>query len=545
MLSTATSDVEGCLQEIQALDAAGCEMIRLTVPSKKDLSAMPEIRRRMREEGISRPLIADVHFAPQLAVDACEFFEKVRINPGNYAGRPKGSLVKDSKPGDFRAGYERLREAITPLVHNLKRYRRALRIGVNQGSLSQRMVERYGDSPLGMVHSALEMIEMVEEQGLDQLVVSLKSSNPIIVQKAYRLLLNKQSPENRVATHLGVTEAGNELMGRMKSLVGIGVLLADGIGDTIRVSLTEPGPNEIAFARELVTAVSLMERSGETVCRHWSRPLDHQKAASAATYLASVTLGGGSSLKIGKHARSVLPTCEFPFKPDFTYQKQFSQIYISDQKQPLDVVSLNTEGSLTSISDDVAPGILLRSEKPLFDLRRLHQIRESGENRGSPVGLLLPESKNETGLLEEIELAGILSEGLVDFLLLPENPDSTILTRLLALLQATRVRMITTDYIICPSCGRTLFDIQQTAEAVKRHTRHLKGLKIGVMGCIVNGPGEMADADFGYVGSGKGKVDLYYGQSRVRRNIPETEAVATLIELIKEKGQWQDPADET
>jgi len=537
MLSTPTHDVEGCLNEIQALDRAGCEMIRLTVPTMKDLAAMPEIRRLMREEGIARPLIADVHFSPRLAVDACEFFEKVRINPGNYSDRPKSTGGKETGLS-FDDGHEKLREAIGPLVANLKKYLRALRIGVNQGSLSTRMIERYGDSPQGMVASALEMVDLFEDQGFDQLVVSLKSSNPIIVQKAYRLLLEEQTGGNPVALHLGVTEAGNELMGRIKSLVGIGVLLADGIGDTIRVSLTEPGANEIGFARLLVDAVVNSGIVPETEDRSWKRRLDDHRIENRGFTLGGLTLGAQSGLKVGQLAETVLPASEFPFEPDFSYQVSADAVFLNGCPKPLFVLTEDCIEKAIPDSSEKNAGVLVQTGTSLRSLRAIYR-ELPGHKAGLPIGLMAPDGSSENNLFQEIQLAGALSEGLVDFLLIPEQIASEPLTRLLCLLQATRVRMMTTDYIICPSCGRTRFDIQQTAAEIKKHTGHLKGLKIGVMGCIVNGPGEMADADFGYVGSGEGQVDLYFGQNRVRRGIRESEAVEKLIELIKEKGRWQ------
>ncbi len=536
MLSSPTSDVTRCFNEIQALDSVGCEMIRLTVPSRKDLAAVPEIRRLMKEEGIVRPLIADVHFSPQLAVDACEFFEKVRINPGNYSDRPK-SAAGNQEIVNFEEGYEKLRDAIVPLVDNLKKYRRALRIGVNHGSLSSRMIEQYGDSPQGMVASALEMIDLFESQGFDQLVVSLKSSNPIIVQKAYRLLIEQQIGDTPVALHLGVTEAGNDMMGRIKSLVGIGVLLADGLGDTIRVSLTEPGPNEIEFAKALIQSISNSPPGAKVAKGVWERALNHRSVENKSLEVDGLTLGDQSGLKIGQAENSELPICEFQFDSDFSYRISKEGIFLNGRQVPLHVIAEDHIGDpdLENISQSAA--VLIQSRVPLHHLRRIYHETKTAQV-GFPIGLMVPVGLEKADLFQEIQLAGILSEGLVDFLLLPEKISSSALTRLLCLLQATRARMVTTDYIICPSCGRTLFDIEKTAAEIKKHTGHLKGLKIGVMGCIVNGPGEMADADFGYVGSGQGKVDLYFGQTMVRRGIAENKAVEKLIELIKKKGRW-------
>lgn len=538
MLSSPTHDVSSCFDEIRALDGVGCEMIRLALPSRKDLSSMPEIRRLMREEGIVRPLVADVHFSPQLAVEACEFFEKIRINPGNFSDRPKRAAGGDEEGIDFDEGYEKLKEALVPLIRNLKRYQRALRIGVNHGSLSKRMIERYGDSPLGMVESALEMIDLFESQEFDQLVVSLKSSNPIIVQKAYRLLVEKQTGNNPVALHLGVTEAGNDMMGRLKSLVGIGVLLADGMGDTIRVSLTEPGPNEIAFARELIDSIVDSEIRTKSADGFWERSLTHRSVANQPFTEGDLIVGGQSGLKIGTVKDTMLPDCEFPVESDFSYQSLADGIKINGHLKPLLMITEDRLGDPIPLSNGQYAAVLVQTRTPLLHLRKIYHQTKAGK-AGLPIGLIVPFMQDEADLFQEIQLAGALSEGLLDFILIPEKINSESLTRLLYLLQATRARIITTDYIICPSCGRTLFDIEQTAAEIKKHTSHLKGLKIGVMGCIVNGPGEMADADFGYVGSGKGLVDLYFGQTRVCRGIEESKAVEKLIELIKEKGRWQ------
>jgi len=359
MLSSSTKDVTACFKEIQALDQAGCELIRLTVPSRKDLDAVPEIRRLMVEENVRRPLIADIHYSPQLALDACELFEKVRINPGNFSDRPRNS---GSKPGtDFEEGYQKLKEAVAPLAFKLKKFECALRIGVNHGSLSSRMMERFGDSPLGMVMSALEMTDLFEEAGFDQLVVSLKSSNPLIVQRAYRLLIEKQAARNPVAVHLGVTEAGNDLMGRIKSLVGIGVLLGDGIGDTIRVSLTEPGPNEIKFARQLITAVKNAQDQYSTRDEPWKRPINHEQTPGRTFMLHGMTSGKG--LQIGQFHEKPLPGCDVQFRPDFTYRLIQDQVFLGDESEPLPV--LNREMMKKLVLPEDATRVLISSESPL------------------------------------------------------------------------------------------------------------------------------------------------------------------------------------
>jgi (E)-4-hydroxy-3-methylbut-2-enyl-diphosphate synthase len=433
----------------------------------------------------------------------------------------------------FEEGYARLKEAIQPLIKALKKYRRALRIGVNQGSLSSRMMERYGDSPFGMVNSALEMAELFGEQGFEQLVISLKSSNPIVVQKAYRLLVEEQKGKAVIPMHLGVTEAGAGLMGRIKSLAGIGPLLKDGIGDTIRVSLTEDSANEILFANEFLPWV-LPERSSKQQLKEWQRPINHQRIINSSISLGSVKLGDGSPFKIGKPEHSILPETEVELEHDFEFTRENNQILSVNSDTSMLITETLEELSAANSGTEYS-AVVIKNKNPLYLLRKFYQIRS--DKTGLPVGYLLPDSL-DYGLLTQ--LAAALSEGLLDFCLLQDSINPDDLLGFLYLLQATRSKILVTDYITCPSCGRTLFDIQTTTARIKEKTSHLKGVKIGIMGCIVNGPGEMADADFGYVGSGVGKIDLYFGQERISRGINEEEAVDSLIGLIKQKGYWRD-----
>ncbi len=539
MLTSATTDIDGCMREIRALRQVNCELIRLTIPARKDLEAIAEIRHRMREEGILTPLVADVHFSPQLAIDACEWFEKIRINPGNFTDVSKNARRPDSLLW-MEEGRARLKEAIIPLVKNLKKYNCTLRIGVNHGSLSTRMIEQYGDSPKGMVESAVEMIELFEEQGFDQLVVSLKSSNPVVAQKAYRLLAAKQNRPNDVPLHLGVTEAGNGTMGRIKGLVGIGSLLRDGLGDTIRVSLTEESQNEIIFARKLVESLNYAMRSEEEDSADWFRDLEHRRVSNSLLNLRSVEIGGASPIKLGKQDIVKLAVSETDLEQDFEYSITQNEIYLEGQEKPV---------LRTSVLDEIGfdinsyySAILLSSPFPVNILRKYYQRRELHKKPSIPVGLMVSiDDKSDHALLLETELASVLSEGLVDFLMIPESLSSSDSERLICMLQATRNRTLLPDYIACPSCGRTLFDLRQVTGKIKQATQHLKDIRIGIMGCIVNGPGEMADADFGYVGSGAGKIDLYFGQERIKRGIDESHAVDALIQLIKDHNRWIDP----
>ncbi len=533
MLTSSTQDVPSCLEEIKSLFQVGCRLIRLTVPSKKDLDAVPELRRVLKEEGLDVLLVADIHFSPSLAVEACELFEKVRINPGNFSDRPKNSSgTIDEK--EFEEGTARLREAIRPLAAALIKNQRVLRIGVNQGSLSTRMMERYGDSPIGMVQSALEMAELFEEQGFDQLVISLKSSNPITVQKAYRLLVDSQKHREVIPMHLGVTEAGDGIMGRIKSLAGIGPLLMDGIGDTIRVSLTEESANEIIFANQLLPSILQKKEATGSTRKAWQRPFTHQRIQSEPVNFGTTRLGGGSPFKIGEPDNGSVPKTGLELESDFEYREnqQGKEVFLGSSAL-LKVSTLHELNSVTRSPKYSAS--VLTTENPIYLLRSYY--KDNNSRAGKPVGYRVP-SKPDYNLLTQ--LAAALSEGLLDFFLLPDRIEANDLLGVLYLLQATRMKILVADYIACPSCGRTLFDIQSTTARIKEKTSHLKGIKIGIMGCVVNGPGEMADADFGYVGSGTGKIDLYFGQDRVRRGISEDEAVDKLIELIKEKGYWKD-----
>ncbi|MGK0288599.1 MAG: (E)-4-hydroxy-3-methylbut-2-enyl-diphosphate synthase [bacterium] len=535
MLTTPASQTELCFTEIQGLANVDCELIRITIPSSKELDAIPEIRRRMKEEGILIPLVADVHFVPKLAMNSCELFEKVRINPGNFSDRSKNSIKQD-KGESFEDGRERLKELIIPLAKNLKRYDCAVRIGVNQGSLSTRMMEKYGDSPVGMVESALETINLFEEQNFDQIIVSLKSSNPIIVQKAYRLL-SQQLPELATPLHLGVTEAGNGLMGRIKSVAGIGALLADGIGDTIRVSLTEPAHEEVIFAKQFLQSFNFQEDPVKS--EFLEIPLEQNRVKNSSVTYASTDFGGGSHLKLGHSSESVPAETDFPVEWDFQYTKKEQDYFLKGQSKP--ILQLK---KLSDLQKDLSnySSILFDFENPVFQTRKFYESLKN-QSCDLPCGIVLPNKELGKDYLFETQLATLLGEGYLDFVLIPENISSDLLTQYLFLLQATRSKIFTTDYIACPSCGRTQFDLQATTQRIKEETSHLAGIKIGVMGCIVNGPGEMADADVGYVGSGVGKIDLYLGQKQIRKNVPEEEAVEALIHLIKEQGMWKDKDD--
>ena len=537
MLTSLTSDANSCFKEILSLVNVGCQLIRLTIPSLKDLEYIAQLRYLMQEEGIIVPLVADVHFSPNIAVAACEFFEKVRINPGNYTDVSKNSK-KHHGAEWFEVGRENLKEAIIPLVKQLKYYRRALRIGVNHGSLSTRMIEKYGDSPRGMVESALEMINLFEAKGFDQLVVSLKSSNPVVVQKAYRLLVDHSPGKEAVPLHLGVTEAGNGIAGRVKGLAGIGSLLIDGIGDTIRVSLTEESQNEIVFAQKLLHGIGSYRSKDKIDNNRWQREINHQRIINPSIIVDGIEIGNGTPLKLGILKGTTLDVEKNRSEIDFEYQIKKNNIFILGNKKRLQLPNdFSADSDLSDLPD--YDGIIVENSANTLYLLRKHYKAFS---INKPVGMFYPlrDSEAET-LFLETQLSAILSEGLLDFLLIPKNINANQLERAFYLLQATRSKIFFPDYIACPSCGRTLFDLQLATQKIKKATSHLKGVKIGIMGCIVNGPGEMADADFGYVGSGRGKIDLYLGQQQIKKGVDEQNAVDDLVDLIKENGRWIDP----
>ena len=530
MITASAVQLAQAVAQIQELDQVGCQLIRLSIPSKKELDAIPALRLELERLGINRPLVADVHFSPALAILSCQWFEKVRINPGNFSDSPKNSGSAPIDPAAFEAGRLRQKEALAPLAQELLKYDRAVRVGVNQGSLSERMMNRYGDSPLGMVHSALETVDLLEELGVQKIVISLKSSNPLVVQKAYRLLAQLRAPKEPLPLHLGVTEAGDGVMGRAKSLAGVGPLLYDGLGETLRVSLTEPCKNEIAYGRTLLDSLAVRETLAPEKPKRWFRELDHRRVHNQT----GVGLTG-LELPLGQGA----PVLLLGLRPAVEYSGLETNGWLEFKEGKL----VGFEGTVwPQITDPAqvlppAPGLVLDLEQPLLPLRELYSRLGQAP---APLGLWVKPHHLHSPLAQT-ELAALLGEGLVDFLLLDSGLSLEDQLWVTHLLQATRTRISLTDYIACPSCSRTLFDLESTTARIKAKTGHLKGLKLGIMGCIVNGPGEMADADFGYVGSGPGKVDLYRGQERVERNLPEAQAVEALLELIQKSGSWREP----
>jgi (E)-4-hydroxy-3-methylbut-2-enyl-diphosphate synthase len=530
MLTSDTCDVEAVLSEMQRLVEAECELIRLTVPNQKSVEALPLIRYGMQERGLEVPLVADIHFNPQLAWNACEFVEKVRINPGNYADRKKFE-VREYSDAQYADELSRIEEKLLPLIQRLKEFNRALRVGTNHGSLSDRIVNRYGDTPRGMTESAMEFLRILRRHEFHNIIISMKASNPLVMMEAYRELVAQMTQEEMdYPLHLGVTEAGNALDGRVKSAVGIGSLLLEGLGDTIRVSLTEPAEEEIPAARAILDGVRRSHRPPTT----FQPPEVGQAFQTTSTHIVQlddISVGGDSPFKLlglSDFVVSGLPTEPFDWVGSAAaLQKSDSSIQVLD----------DPEGELPTSTRL----LVLRHEALRFATKRL-RARVEQQGLKHPIALQLPLRSEESELLGvAAEVGSLIAERALQALVVPTT-DAThpIFQVAQMLLQATRVRLFKADFISCPSCGRTHFDLQTTTEAIKERTAHLKGVKIGIMGCVVNGPGEMADADFGYVGSGPGKVNLYKGQECVQRNVPEGAAVEHLIALIKEHGRWEE-----
>ncbi len=558
MLTSVTTDIYAVIREIENLNRLGCELIRITIPNRKALDSVPEIRRLMRLRGISIPLVADIHFNPQLAVDACESFEKVRINPGNYADRKKFE-IREYSTAQYAEELERLEEKLLPLITQLKRYQRTLRIGTNHGSLSDRVMNRYGDTPEGMVQSVLEFLRIMRSHDFHDIVLSMKSSNPLLMMQAYRLLVHRMDEENMdYPLHLGVTEAGNGLEGRIKSAVGIGGLLCEGLGDTIRVSLTEPAENEIPAARAILKGAEAYLRAavrdretGSSMHSKLSRPANTERVE-----LGSCAVGGNEPFRLlGIGDVSALCHSDDGFdailEPDAL--EDSGTLFLMEEKD------FDEFEKGAAVPEQNSRLILLGSPHPLADEGRLLSgLKDSGLS--PPCGYILPsltEHASETANEQQTnkheinfafaaglaaELGELIANGALQCLVCPtsstKSPEAEFAR---ILLQSTRTRLYHADFISCPSCGRTFFDLQTVSNVVKQKTAHLKGVKVAVMGCIVNGPGEMADADFGYVGAGPGTVHLYHGQKCVERNIPSGKAVERLLALIRKHGAWIEP----
>jgi (E)-4-hydroxy-3-methylbut-2-enyl-diphosphate synthase len=590
MITCDTMDTEMSIQQTIELANVGCEIVRITAPTVKDSRNLENIVKGLRERGCDVPIVADIHFKPDAAMEAAKWVDKVRINPGNYADSKK-FVIREYSDEQYAAELSRIRERFTPLVDLCKKRDIAMRIGTNHGSLSDRILNRYGDTPLGMVESALEFARIARDLDYHAFVFSMKASNPKIMIAAYRLLvarLNELGPDWNYPVHLGVTEAGEGEDARIKSAIGIGSLLADGIGDTIRVSLTEDSPHEIPVARAIVemtstvaAGVSPAKKAAETAATTEDvelsfDPFSYQRRATETIERDGVRLGGEELIRVvvprenyDKIAHKIDKMGDY--KPEIVYEN--AKIQEIDPRDDAAIAGLNqkAEPQFVTVKGDVdlpviaAFRLLAAKVQPrhpilLKDVIRNNdearmtndegstnvQITKSGSDFVIPSSLEIRHSSFlQTLLTGSTNIGSLLCDGIGDAVLVQgEQAPGQALRLSYNILQAAGSRIFKTDYVACPSCGRTLFNLQTTTAKIKAATLHLKGVKIAIMGCIVNGPGEMADADFGYVGGAPGKVNLYVGKAAVKFNIPETEAVDRLKDLIREHGKWIEPAGE-
>lgn len=605
MTTVDTMDTKGSVEQVIRMVEAGCEYVRITAPSVKEAQNLEVIKKELRVRGYNVPLIADIHFTPNAAELAARLVEKVRINPGNYADKKRFEAIEYTD-ASYEAELNRIRQKFTPLVKICKEYGTAMRIGTNHGSLSDRIMSRYGDTPLGMVESALEFLRICEDLQYYDIVLSMKSSNPQVMVQAYRLLVQKLDEEGfkPYPLHLGVTEAGEGEDGRIKSSVGIGTLLEDGLGDTIRVSLTEEPEAEVPVAITLVNRYS--DRGGHEPIppiRHY--PIDpfsytrrvthevlnlgaHQVPRVVADFSNRANITAASLFGVGYNYSAPLDkwnitdlACDYLYLGDnvidFAIPGTLGVIYNYDtwltQKENVRVYPFLTAQEfvdekpmspkvnfIEAFLEDITPSFIeLLKAHPAAVLvvgtNNAHGMAEQRKlftdlmNAGCKNPVIISRSYKDLSaeqlqLYSATDIGGLFIDGLGDGIFLRAQNcggDKLVNETAFNILQATRTRISKTEYISCPSCGRTLFDLQETTARIRSRTFHLKGIKIGIMGCIVNGPGEMADADYGYVGSGPGRITLYRGKEVVKRNVPSAKSVDELIEIIRTDGNWIEP----
>lgn len=542
MANVSTMDTDASVVQAISMARAGAEYIRFTAQGIREARNLGLIRRRLNELGCHTPLVADIHFNPKAADVAAEFVEKVRINPGNYVDGAR-TFRADYTDEDFAEGVRKIRERFVPFLRLCRAHGTAIRIGVNHGSLSDRIMSRFGDTPEGMTESCMEFLRLCREEQFDDVVISIKASNTVVMVRTVRLLVRTMDREGmHYPLHLGVTEAGNDEDGRIKSAVGIGALLTDGIGDTIRVSLSEPPEAEIPVARELIDHIN-RTRAEE----YAPMPADFEGTETdyfRRTRMVGDIGGGRQPVVLAEYTNGEEP--DETLRPDylrhlpdgtFTSTKDKRRTVPAPHFVELTPDEL-TDSRLEALNTDESSVIILRSvHTDSVNETRAAILHLRAAACQAPV--ILRRDYHEADLdrlriAASADLGVLLIDGIADGLLLTQGGHSTPDTDRLAfgILQATRRRMSRTEYISCPGCGRTLYDLHQTISRIKAATGHLKGVKIGIMGCIVNGPGEMADADYGYVGAGPGRVSLYRGKECVLRSIPESEAVDRLLELI-------------
>ena len=574
MLTCDTMDTALCVKQTLELVAVGCQLVRITAPTVKDAANLQSIVRELRARNCLVPIVADIHFKPDAAMEAVKWVEVVRVNPGNYADSKKFA-TKEYTDKQYAAELKRIEEKFTPLVLEAIKLKRALRIGTNHGSLSDRIMNRFGDTPLGMVESALEFANIARKNDFHNFKFSMKSSNPKVMIECYRLLvarLNELGDDWNYPIHLGVTEAGEGEDGRIKSAIGIGSLLCDGLGDTIRVSLTEDSPREIEVCTDLLAQIpiltvgdevtSLISKTSQSLVTSTPTefpfdPFHFEKRETSEIELnENVKCGGEQLIRVvvtratwEKVAPKIRPKDDV--KPEAVYEDL--NIFEIDPTQDFEI---NCETQLVTVKDGV--------NLPAITAFRLLASKLKKLGRNNPIllkdclnpvvasSLRLDSSAHsaDTTPLEpkiallraSVVIGSLLADGIGDAILVRGEAGAGMSLRLAYnILQAAGCRSFKTDYVACPSCGRTLFNLQTVTARIKARTEHLKGVKIAIMGCIVNGPGEMADADFGYVGGAPNKINLYVGKTPIKFNIPEADAVERLVDLIKEHNKWVEP----
>ncbi len=622
MLISDTMNTAACVREAIPIIEAGCEILRITAPSINDAKNLKNIVAELRKRGYNTPIVADIHFVPAAALEAAEWCEKVRINPGNYADRKKFA-VREYTDDQYQEELERLEKAFTPLVLKCKQLGRAMRIGTNHGSLSDRIMNRYGDTPLGMVESALEFARICRKHDYHDIIFSMKASNPKVMIEAYRMLvarLNAEGPDWNYPLHLGVTEAGEGEDGRIKSAIGIGALLEDGIGDTVRVSLTEDSVHEIPVAKELVKKYNALweqQRAGRLPERPVIRLTEKRDPFSYRRREVPQIQIGALGLRVGKEHP---PRVEVPVPLTATVE-QIERVTTAEPDTFAEILQFPVKtmadlGKIAALKPKlrerhIETPIAVKVDDltlPVAEVAEKINVPFAGEIPGTPAGVAVqfdvggrsPEEfaanceklagmiTNQfvaVGHVEGLDVIGayrilaakmpdhvpimlrdrvsskrahhvqqtaliaasthigsLICDGIGDLVEITGEEDLLKSVKLAYnILQAAGARTFKTDYVACPSCGRTLFDLQTVTARIKARTSHLKGVKIAVMGCIVNGPGEMADADFGYVGTAPGRISLWVGKTQVKQHIPEDQAVDELVALIKEHGKWTDP----
>jgi (E)-4-hydroxy-3-methylbut-2-enyl-diphosphate synthase len=583
MLTCDTMDTALCVKQTLELVAVGCQIVRITAPTVKDAANLQNIVAELRKQGCNVPIVADIHFKPDAAMEAVKWVEVVRVNPGNYADSKKFA-TKEYTDEQYAAELKRIEEKFTPLVLEAKKLKRALRIGTNHGSLSDRIMNRYGDTPLGMVESALEFARICRQHDFHNFKFSMKSSNPKVMIECYRLLvarLEQEGADWNYPIHLGVTEAGEGEDGRIKSAIGIGSLLCDGLGDTIRVSLTEDSPREIEVCTDLLAQIPVLTNSTIQRFNDSTFPFDpfhfEKRETPEIELNENVKCGGEQLIRVvvtratwDKVAPKIRPKDDV--KPEAVYEDL--NIFEIDPTQDFEI---NCETQLVTVKDGVNLPAITAFRLLAAKLKKLGRNNpillkdclEFGESRagvspaqralrreqsdetttptssaraGETPALLFPLEPKIALLRASVVIGSLLADGIGDAILVRGEAGAGMSLRLAYnILQAAGCRSFKTDYVACPSCGRTLFNLQTVTARIKARTEHLKGVKIAIMGCIVNGPGEMADADFGYVGGAPNKINLYVGKTPIKFNIPEADAVERLVDLIKEHNKWVEP----